>query len=263
MGTIVVDDVSKIYPGESGKGIADVVAVEHVSFTMADQEIVCVVGPSGCGKSTLLNMIAGFEFPTSGRITVGGHAIEGASPDRMVVFQSPALFGWMPVLDNIVFGPRKQGVPKSRYMPEAQRYIEAMGLVNFARHYPYQLSGGMRQRVQIARALVNRPEVLLMDEPFGALDFQTRLSMQELLLKVWSEFHPTIMFITHDVEEAIFLADRVYVMSKRPGRMKEELEVPFSKPRTFDILTTAEFVRIKDRVLHLIKQELDGAVDSH
>ncbi len=262
MGKIVLEDVSKIYAGQ-GKGMGDVVAVDEVGFSISDREIVCLVGPSGCGKSTILNMIAGFEHPSSGRITVGGRAVDGASPDRMVVFQSPALFGWLRVLDNIVFGLKMQGVAKGKYMPEAERYIEAMGLSNFARHYPYQLSGGMRQRVQIARALINRPEVLLMDEPFGALDFQTRLSMQELLLKVWSEFHPTIMFITHDVEEAIFLGDRVYVMSRRPGRIKEELNVPFAKPRTFDILTTAEFVGIKERVLHLIKEELEAPTEAH
>ena len=162
----------------------------------------------------------------------------------------------MTVVENVTFGPRKRGVPPEQYGAEAQRYLHAVGLDGFERHYPYQLSGGMRQRVQIARALVNRPDVLLMDEPFGALDFQTRLSMQELLLQIWGEFHPTILFITHDVEEAIFLADRVYVMTKRPGRIREELVVPFEKPRTFDLVTSPEFVAIKERVLHLIRDEL-------
>ena len=174
----------------------------------------------------------------------------------MVVFQSPALFGWMTVYENIVFGPKKQGVPRARYQAEAKRFIEAVGLGDFASNYPYQLSGGMRQRVQIARALVNRPEVLLMDEPFGALDFQTRLLMQELLLKVWSEFRPTIMFITHDVDEAIFLGDRVYVMSRRPGRLKEQVDVPFPKPRSMSMLTDPAFISLKERVLQSIKEEL-------
>lgn len=262
MGKIVLDDVSKVYTAQ-GKTIAEVVAVDHVGFRIGDQEILSLVGPSGCGKSTILNMIAGFELPSFGRITVSGEPVTGAGPNRMVVFQSPALFPWMTVLENITFGPRKRGFPREQYLPEAHRYVEAVGLEHFTTHFPYQLSGGMRQRAQIARALLNRPEVLLMDEPFGALDSQTRLSMQELLLRVWSEFHPTIMFITHDVEEAIFLGDRVCVMSKRPGRIKEEIEVPLPKPRTFHVLTTPEFVAIKDRVLHLIRDELRSGDDTH
>ncbi|MCD6675388.1 MAG: ABC transporter ATP-binding protein [Burkholderiaceae bacterium] len=255
MGTIVLKDVTKTYPA-TARDASDVTAVDNVDFTISDCDIVCLVGPSGCGKSTVLNMIAGFEQPTSGQITVGSTAVSGAGPDRMVVFQSPALFGWMTVYENVVFGPKKQGVPRSRYQADAQRFIDAVGLTEFASHYPYQLSGGMRQRVQIARALVNRPEVLLMDEPFGALDFQTRLLMQELLLKVWSEFRPTIMFITHDVDEAIFLGDRVYVMSRRPGRLKEQVDVPFPKPRSMSVLTDPAFISLKERVLQSIKDEL-------
>ncbi len=257
MGTIVLDAVTKVYP-TAESGAAGIVAVDHVAMTIRDHEIVCLVGPSGCGKSTVLNMIAGFESPTEGRITVSDKEIRGAGPDRMVVFQSPALFGWMTVRQNITFGPRKRGVPKSQYENDATRFINAVGLDDFASHYPYQLSGGMRQRVQIARALMNRPEILLMDEPFGALDFQTRLLMQELLLKVWSEFKPTILFITHDVDEAIFLGDRVYVMSRRPGRLKEQFDVPFAKPRNMEILTDPQFVTLKDRILHSIREELAG-----
>lgn len=257
MGTIVLDAVTKVYP-TAESGAAGIVAVDHVAMTIRDHEIVCLVGPSGCGKSTVLNMIAGFESPTEGRITVSDKEIRGAGPDRMVVFQSPALFGWMTVRQNITFGPRKRGVPKSQYENDATRFINAVGLDDFASHYPYQLSGGMRQRVQIARALMNRPEILLMDEPFGALDFQTRLLMQELLLKVWSEFKPTILFITHDVDEAIFLGDRVYMMSRRPGRLKEQFDVPFAKPRNMEILTDPQFVTLKDRILHSIREELAG-----
>lgn len=255
MGAIILSNVSKLY-APNRKNMASVKAVDNVDFTISDCEIVCLVGPSGCGKSTILNMIAGFEAQTSGSIVVGGKPVSGAGPDRMVVFQTPALFGWMTVYDNIVLGPRKRGVPKRQYDVDAHRYIQAVGLSDFMLHYPYQLSGGMRQRVQIARALISRPEVLLMDEPFGALDFQTRLLMQELLLKVWSEFRPTIMFITHDVEEAIFLGDRVYIMSRRPGRLKEKIEVPFPKPRSMDLLIDERFVAIKDRVLRSIKEEL-------
>ena len=258
MGTIVLDGVTKTYPA-SGKSTSDITAVNKVSFTINDHEIVCLVGPSGCGKSTILNLIAGFESPSSGRFTVSEAQVHGAGPDRMVVFQSPALFGWMTVYENIVFGPQKRGIPKRQYESDANRYIDAVGLREFASHYPYQLSGGMRQRVQISRALVNRPEVLLMDEPFGALDFQTRLLMQELLLKVWGEFQPTILFITHDVDEALFLGDRVYAMSRRPGRLKEQFNVPFSKPRSMEILTDPRFVSLKERVLHSIREELTEA----
>lgn len=257
MGKIVLTEVSKVFGGAGG-GNRQVAALDRVSLAISDQEIVCLVGPSGCGKTTLLNIIAGFEFPSSGRVTIDGADVRGAGPDRMVVFQSPALFPWMTVVENLTFGPKKRGVEPSQYLPEAARYLHAVGLDGFRDHYPYQLSGGMRQRLQIARALVNRPEVLLMDEPFVALDFQTRLSMQELLLRIWDEFHPTLLFITHDVEEAVFLADRVYVMTKRPGRIKEEVFVGFPKPRTFDVVTTSEFVAIKDRVLHLIREEMLG-----
>jgi NitT/TauT family transport system ATP-binding protein len=257
MGKIAVRAVSKIFPAGNRQG-TEVLALDGVSLDIADQEIVCLVGPSGCGKSTLLNMLAGFDAPTRGEVRVGDAEIREAGPDRIVVFQTPALFPWMTVRDNIAFGPRKRGVPAARCREDAERFMRAMGLDDFGGHYPYQLSGGMRQRVQIASALVNRPDVLLMDEPFVALDFQTRLGMQELLLQIWDEFHPTILFITHDVEEAVFLADRLYVMTRRPGRIKEEIAVPFPKPRTFDIVTTPTFVSIKERVLYLIREELGG-----
>jgi NitT/TauT family transport system ATP-binding protein len=255
MGKIVVREVSRVFPSGRGHG-NEVRALDRVSLEIADQEIVCLVGPSGCGKSTLLNMLAGFDAPTSGEVRVGDVEVRHAGPDRIVVFQTPALFPWMTVRDNIAFGPKKRGVPLRQCWEDAARFMHAMGLDDFGAHYPYQLSGGMRQRVQIAGALVNRPDVLLMDEPFVALDFQTRLGMQELLLQIWDEFHPTIFFITHDVEEAVFLADRLYVMTRRPGRVKEEIAIPFPKPRSFDIVTTPTFVSIKERVLHLIREEL-------
>jgi len=258
MAKIVVRDVCKRYEAATRHGI-EIEALDHVSLEIADQEIVCLVGPSGCGKTTLLNMLAGFDEPTDGEVRSGDVEVRGAGPDRIVVFQTPALFPWMTVRDNIAFGPRKRGVPVRQCLDDAARYMLSMGLDGFADHYPYQLSGGMRQRVQIAGALVNRPEVLLMDEPFVALDFQTRLAMQELLLQIWDEFHPTIFFITHDVEEAVFLADRLYVMTRRPGRIREEIAVPFPKPRTFSIVTTPAFVAIKERVLHLIREELTTA----
>lgn len=252
MGNILIENVSKIYQGH-GKAACEVLAVDNVSLEILDKEIVSVVGPSGCGKTTLLNMIAGFDAISEGWIRAAGKDIQGVGPDRMVVFQRPALFPWMTVYENVVFGPVKRGIPESQYKPNSERFIEAVGLTGFVSHYPYQLSGGMQQRVQIARALVNCPDVLLMDEPFGALDFQTRLLMQELLLRVWAEFQPTIMFITHDIEEAVFISDRVMVMSERPGKILETLNIGFPKPRDFEILASLEFVTIKDRILHLIR----------
>jgi NitT/TauT family transport system ATP-binding protein len=254
MAKIVVDGVSKTFPSQRRGGEA-IVALDNVGLSIAETEIVCIVGPSGCGKSTLLNLIAGFDTPTHGAIRVNGAPVAAAGPDRIVVFQSPSLFPWMTVMDNVTFGPRKRGRPRAEYRSEALDTIEAVGLARFADRFPYELSGGMRQRVQIARALVNRPQVLLMDEPFAALDFQNRLVMQELLLRLWDRIHPTIFFITHDVEEAIFLGDRVYVMTAAPGRIKAVVDVPFQKPRLIEIVTSSEFVAIKDRVLHLIRSE--------
>jgi NitT/TauT family transport system ATP-binding protein len=255
VGKIVLSNVSKVFEPSNRNGHG-ILALDKVGLEISDQEIVCLVGPSGCGKSTLVNMVAGFDAPSTGQVLVNSANVRDTGPDRIVVFQTPALFPWMTVIDNIAFGPRKRGIPAQRCREDAARYMHAMGLDAFANHFPYQLSGGMRQRVQIAGALVNRPDVLLMDEPFVALDFQTRLVMQELLLQIWDEFHPTILFITHDVEEAVFLADRLYVMTKRPGRIKKEIRVPFPKPRTFDIVTTKEFVTIKEHVFHLIREEL-------
>ncbi|MEA2909817.1 MAG: NitT/TauT family transport system ATP-binding protein [Bradyrhizobium sp.] len=256
MDKIVVDSVYKSFSSQRRGGEA-IVALDNVSLTIAAQEIVCIVGPSGCGKSTLLNLIAGFDTPTSGEIEVSGMPVTGAGPDRIVVFQSPSLFPWMTVMQNVTFGPRKRGVPRAEYEGEALSTIEAVGLSRFAQRFPYELSGGMRQRVQIARALVNRPQVLLMDEPFAALDFQNRLVMQELLLRLWDRIHPTIFFITHDVEEAIFLGDRVYVMTAAPGRIKAVIDVPFPKPRLIETVTAPKFVEIKEQVLHLIRSEFE------
>lgn len=253
MGTIVVENVTKTFFDDKRD---DVLAVDNVSFEIPNGEIICIVGPSGCGKSTVLNMIAGFDEPTTGQIIVGNKRVRNAGPDRMVVFQKPALFGWMTVYENIVLGPKKQGVSRKIYEKNADRFIEAVGLTDFASHYPYHLSGGMQQRVQIARALVNQPEILLMDEPFGALDFQTRFQMQELLQKVCSEFNPTILFITHDVDEAIFLGDRVLVMSRRPGQIKKNIKIPFTGSRTMETTVTQEFSSLKGEILQLIKEEM-------
>jgi NitT/TauT family transport system ATP-binding protein len=252
MGKIWIDGVSKVYADRSGGAVR---ALDEVHLSIEEGEIVCLVGPSGCGKSTLLNLLAGFDTPSTGRILMDDALLAGSGPDRSVVFQSPSLFPWMTVLENVTFGPRKRGAPRVEYEPETHRMLQAVGLSNFFHHYPYELSGGMRQRVQIARALVNRPQVLLMDEPFASLDFQNRLAMQELLLQLWEQVRSTILFITHDVEEAIFLGDRVHVMTASPGRIKANIEVPFVKPRAIEVVTTPHFVELKEQVLRLIRDE--------
>lgn len=257
MADIVVDRLTKVFSRDDRSEVrADVIALKDVNMHVRSTEIVSVLGPSGCGKTTLLAVIAGFQRPTRGRILVGGNEVTRAGPDRMVVFQTPALFPWLTVMDNIVLGPKRRKVPKRVYTALGQQLVAAVGLEGFEESYPYELSGGMRQRVQIARALISEPQVLLMDEPFGALDAQTRLLMQEQLLQVWDQFHPTILFITHDVEEALFLSDRVQAMTARPGRIKDEIVVPFPKPRTIDILTSPEFVALKEQLLQLVREEV-------
>ncbi len=238
------------------RGQAPVTALDHVDLAVTEREIVAVIGPSGCGKTTVLNLIAGFDVPTAGEALLDGARVHRPGPDRSVVFQSPALFGWLTVFDNVVFGPRHRGEPAAGYVPRAEELLRAVGLAGWERHYPYQLSGGMRQRVQLARALVNRPAVLLMDEPFGALDAQTRARMQELLLEIWGRYHPTILFVTHDVEEAILLSHRVYVMTRAPGRIKSTFAVPFGAPRSLDVLGTAEFAALKYAVLKSLWEEM-------
>ncbi len=245
-----VRDISKVFVAD-GKALT---AIESVSLTAKPSEIVSIIGPSGCGKSTLLRMIAGFDHPSSGDLELGGRRIGGPGADRGIVFQQPTLYPWLNVYDNVAFGPRMRGVPQARYRQAVDHYLKSVGLAGFERHYPYQLSGGMKQRVQIARVLIGEPRILLMDEPFGALDYQTRLTMQKLLLDLWEEYRPTVFFVTHDVEEAIFISDRVYVMSARPGRILEALEVRIDRPRVYDVVSGSdEFVGLKLRALKLLQ----------
>lgn len=242
--------VSKRFAVADGSELA---ALREVSFDIGRAEIVTIVGPSGCGKSTLLRMAAGFEFPSGGEILLSGRHIGGPSQERGIVFQQPQLFPWLTVLDNVVFGPRMRGVPKAQYLETAARYISSVGLGGFEKAYPYQLSGGMKQRAQIARVLINEPQLLLMDEPFAALDYQNRLVMQRLLLDLAEQYRPMVLFITHDVEEAIFISDRVHVMSARPGAIIETVEIPLPRPRDYgQISALAEFVQLKLRVLRLL-----------
>jgi NitT/TauT family transport system ATP-binding protein len=228
-------------------------ALQGVDLTIRSGEFVALLGPSGCGKSTLLNIIAGFEAPSLGGLTVNGQEIVQPAPERGVVFQEAALFPWLNVWDNVVFGPQVQGVAKSVYEPRAKEMLKIMGLSAFESSLPVQLSGGMRQRVGIARVLTMGSKILLMDEPFGALDAQTRLSMQELLLKVWQQLKPTVVFVTHDIDEALFLADTVYVMSSRPGRIQARLDVPFERPRQLELTTSAAFNQMKLEILRQMR----------
>ncbi len=231
-------------------------ALGDVSLELWPGEFVCLLGPSGCGKSTILNLIAGFDRPDAGVVSIDGKAVLQPGPDRGFVFQQPTLFPWLNVLDNVTFGPRMAGVPKSRYLDDAYRYLSLVGLKGFEHHATWQLSGGMRQRAALARAWLPNPGILLMDEPFGALDAQTRLMMQELLTSVWAATGTTILFVTHDVDEALFLADRVLIMSARPGRIREHLHVPFARPRDIeDLAADPEFGRLRRHVLHIIREE--------
>jgi NitT/TauT family transport system ATP-binding protein len=244
---------------EFAKGERRVVALESIDLQVAPREFAAILGPSGCGKSTLLNMVAGFDRPTGGSVRVAGEEILAPSPRRAVVFQEPALFPWLTVFDNVVFGPKTQGRPSAEYRAHAAQIIEQVGLRGFEANYPAELSGGMRQRVGIARVLIMRPEVLLMDEPFGSLDAQTRSLMQELLLEVWERHHQTVLFVTHDIEEALLLADRVCVMTARPGRIKKSIAVGTPRPRSIEVTTTPEFNSQRREVLALIREESQRA----
>jgi NitT/TauT family transport system ATP-binding protein len=239
-------------------------ALADVSLNIPPGRFLCLLGPSGCGKSTVLNTIAGFVPPTAGSITVDGESVTGPGSDRGMVFQQPALFPWKTALANVAFGPLMAGHGAAAAEATARTLLSMVGLSRFADHYPTQLSGGMQQRVGIARALANYPRVLLMDEPFGALDAQTRAMMQEALLGVWSEFRTTVVFVTHDIDEAIYLGDTVAVMGAHPGRIVEELDVTLSRPRTAEAAFHPEFIALKRHCLELIRGEtLRGFSGAH
>jgi len=229
-----------------------VTAVHDISLAVAAGDFVSVVGPSGCGKTTLLNMIAGFLPATAGRILVEGRAVSGPGPDRGVVFQSFALFPWRTVLDNVAFGPKMRGMPKARRHEIAREYLALAGLVHAAERYPNELSGGMQQRVGVVRALANKPDVLLMDEPFASVDAQTRMTLQEELTRIWAERKPTVLFITHDVNEAVFLSNRVIVLSH--GRVLDDIAVDLPRPRAWDaLIEDAAFKTLAARVLQQVR----------
>lgn len=238
-----------------GHGSSAFEAVSDVSFEVSPGEFVCLLGPSGCGKSTLLGALAGHIAPAAGTLAVDGDVVKGPGPERGIVFQHHTLFPWKSARDNVAFGLKMRGVARGERRREAERILELVGLDGFFDRYPRQLSGGMQQRVEIARVLVNKPRLLLMDEPFGALDALTRLRMQELLLDIWEQFRKTIVFVTHDIDEALLLADRIIVMKAQPGRIHEEIRVPFERPRGTDIMASADFVRLKQHCLHLLHSD--------
>ena len=244
-----VENVSLRYQTPAGSTFT---ALEQVSFEVPDQQFAVLVGPSGCGKSSLLYLTAGLAEPTSGEIFVGGKQVDGPGADRGMVFQGYTLFPWLTVRQNIEFGLKRRGVPSRERKEIVEFYLNEVGLLRFADNYSKQLSGGMMQRVAIARALANDPQILLMDEPFGALDSQTRLQMQQLLLKVWEHSKKTVLFVTHDIDEAILLGDRIFVMGARPGRIKEVLDVPVQRPRNLDMVMDPEFIKMKRSIFHLL-----------
>ncbi|WP_026930039.1 ABC transporter ATP-binding protein [Glycomyces tenuis] len=256
-GRLVVDGVDLVFRPPRRE---PVVALESLDMTVEPGEFVCVVGASGSGKSTLLRLLDGLLEPTAGTITSGGVPVRGPSPDRAMVFQSDNLLPWATVVDNVAYGLTLKGVRRSRAREAAMRQLELVGLAGNEKQYPRQLSGGMRQRVNIARALAVDPEVLLLDEPFAALDAQTREIMSSELLRIWSADRKTVVFVTHQIDEAVYLADRVVVLSARPGTVREIVPVPFERPRALPLKRTPQFGRIVDHIWSLIEDEVRGSL---
>jgi ABC-type nitrate/sulfonate/bicarbonate transport system ATPase subunit len=258
---LAIEGVSRMFPGVR-RG-APTRALEPTTLDVADNDFVTILGPSGCGKSTLLRLIAGLDQPTTGRIMLDGKAVSAPGADRGMVFQSYTLFPWLTVADNIAFGLREKGVARETREKVVRDWLGRIGLAGFEHHYPKQLSGGMQQRTAIARALANDPAILLLDEPFGALDNQTRALMQELLLGIWERERKTVLFVTHDIEEAIFLASRILVMTARPGRIKADIAVELPHPRHYTIKTSPEFSALKARLTEEIRAEAVIAAEGH
>jgi NitT/TauT family transport system ATP-binding protein len=242
------------------QGRPPVIALDDIEIGVPDKQFAVIVGPSGCGKSSLLYLVAGLMEPSGGNLLLDGRRIEGSGRDRGMVFQSYTLFPWLTVRGNVAFGLKLRGLPEAEIRSIVDRYVREVGLAGFEDAFPKQLSGGMMQRVALARAMANDPAVLLMDEPFGALDSQTRLVMQQLLLRVWEHEHKTVLFVTHDIDEAIFLGDRVFVMTARPGRIKEEIAIELPRPRAAAVTLSSEFIAIKQRILGLLQAEVSKSL---
>jgi len=259
MSRLSIRQVGKTFQGVGGKPSTQ--ALLPVSLDVADNDFITVLGPSGCGKSTLLRLVAGLETPTTGQILLDGQPIDGPGADRGVVFQSYTLFPWLNVRQNICFGLREKNMPLPQQKEISEHFIAKVGLRGFEDHFPKQLSGGMQQRVAIARALANDPKILLLDEPFGALDNQTRALMQELLLGIWESARKTVLFVTHDIDESIFMASRVVVFTARPGRIKTDVAVDLPHPRHYTVKTTPEFMALKARLTEEIRAESQAAAE--
>jgi ABC-type nitrate/sulfonate/bicarbonate transport system ATPase subunit len=253
MSKLLIEGVSRTFAGV--RGGLPVQALMPVDLAVAANDFITILGPSGCGKSTLLRIVAGLEAPSEGRVLLDGKAVTRPGPDRGMVFQSYTLFPWLTVAENIAFGLRERGMAERERGEIVASYIDLVGLKGFENHWPKQLSGGMQQRTAIARALANDPAILLLDEPFGALDNQTRGLMQELLLGIWERRKKTVLFVTHDIEEAIFMASRVVVMTARPGRIKSDVAIDLPHPRHYTLKTSPEFSVLKARLTEDIRVE--------
>jgi len=251
---MTVGGVGRVFESPQGS----VTALRDIAFEVRQREFISVIGPSGCGKSTLIRIVSGLETCTTGAVLIDGKPVLGPGPDRGMVFQAYTLFPWLTVKANVMFGPNMKGVPKAQAEARADEWLRVVGLTRFADHYPNQLSGGMKQRVAIARALANEPRILLMDEPFGALDAQTRASMQAHLLEICASVDITILFITHDLDEAIYLSDRIVVLGAHPGRVLEVIEVPVPHPRSVDQFLSGPFLATKARLEELIHHRAGG-----
>jgi ABC-type nitrate/sulfonate/bicarbonate transport system ATPase subunit len=258
LSTLSIQGVGRTFPGVNGG--QPTLALQPTNLEVAHNDFITVLGPSGCGKSTLLRIVAGLDTPTVGQVLLDGQRVTGPGADRGMVFQSYTLFPWLTVRENICFGLREKGMPAADQAEIAGRFISEVGLSGFESHFPKQLSGGMQQRVALARALANDPKILLLDEPFGALDNQTRALMQELLLSIWELHKKTVLFVTHDIDEAIFMANRCAVFSARPGRIKNELQIDLPYPRHYTVKTTARFSELKAQVTEDIRVETLRAV---
>jgi ABC-type nitrate/sulfonate/bicarbonate transport system ATPase subunit len=254
---LVLEGVGRTFPGVHGG--APTVALQPTSLRVGENDFITILGPSGCGKSTLLRIVAGLDRPTAGHVLLDGAPVAGPGRDRGMVFQSYTLFPWLSVIDNVCFGLRERGLPRAQQIEIARGFIAKVGLGGFEHHFPKQLSGGMQQRTALARALANGPRMLLMDEPFGALDHQTRELMQELLLGIWEAEAKTVLFVTHDIDEAVFMGSRVVVMSARPGRIKLERTVPLAHPRHYSVKTTPAFTALKAELTEAVREEVRAA----
>ncbi len=254
---IKAHNINKVYDSTNGK----ITALENFSLEVKDGEFVCLVGPSGCGKSTFLRILAGLEPASSGSIEIA-QTPNSTKPVNNVVFQEYAIFPWKTVINNVSFGLQMRGIAKKQRMEIASSWLERVGLSKFANYYPAQLSGGMKQRVSIARALANDPEVLLMDEPLGALDAQTRTVLQAELLRIWEEHRKTVVYITHSIEEAILLGDRVIIMTAQPGRLKKSFEIDIPRPRNIEVTATPEFAKLSGIIWQALKDEVKKAYDA-